>query len=152
MKEITLTQGKFAQVDDWNFEKLNRFKWCTARHKKRYYAVTRICGQNVYMHHMVLNTEGKIDHEDGNGLNNQEYNIREATHQQNCPVLALHLLYNYDQFKDEEPSKTIKYILDQLIPESKDGPWMDKCAMFFEVPLKDTTLSLFTQEAHHDGE
>jgi hypothetical protein len=84
MKMIPLTQGKFAQVDDWNYDRLNQFKWCTARHKKRFYAVTRICGQNIYMHHVVMNTGFRLDHEDGDGLNNQEHNIREATHQQNC--------------------------------------------------------------------
>lgn len=51
-----------------------------------------------------------------------------------CPVLALHLLYNYDQFKTEEPGPTIRHILTWLIPKAKDGPWNDKCLMFSELP------------------
>lgn len=30
MKLIPLTQGKFAKVDDADFEWANRFKWCLA--------------------------------------------------------------------------------------------------------------------------
>ena len=59
-----------------------------------------------------------------------------------CPVLALHLLYNYDQFKENEPSPTIKHILNQFIRKSKDGPWMDQCTMFCrDVKNNQTELS-----------
>ena len=49
-----------------------------------------------------------------------------------CPILHLHALYNYDQHDPGERGQVIKYILGQLIPTSKDGPWNDQCRMFKE--------------------
>jgi hypothetical protein len=34
MKEIALTQGKVAMVDDEDFEELNKFKWQSFSHAK----------------------------------------------------------------------------------------------------------------------
>jgi len=45
-----------------------------------------------------------------------------------CPILALHMTYNYDQFKDD----ILKSILDSFIPRDKDG-YNEKCKMFIEV-------------------
>ena len=87
MKEIQLTQGKVTIVDDEDFEHLNQWKWYAKNEGKNlWYAVrTRKPGQ-IRMHRFILGlTDPKIfvDHEDGNGLNNQRYNIRPCNHQQN---------------------------------------------------------------------
>jgi len=37
-----------------------------------------------------------------------------------CPLLSLHMLYNYDQLAAEEPGPTLKVVLDVLIP-ARDG-------------------------------
>ena len=39
MKQIPLTQGKFALVDDEDYEFLMQWKWCTLRIRNKYYAV-----------------------------------------------------------------------------------------------------------------
>jgi len=90
MKLITLSQGKFAQVDDADYDWLNVWKWCASRFKNTYYATRaskRINGKQktIYMHREILNTpKGKLtDHQDHNGLNCQRHNIRNATHSQN---------------------------------------------------------------------
>ncbi len=86
MKRIKLTQGKFALVDDADFDWLNQFKWHATKRKKTFYARhTTSSKKAVYMHRMILNTpKGKIsDHKDGNGLHNYRSNLRLCTHMQN---------------------------------------------------------------------
>lgn len=45
-----------------------------------------------------------------------------------CAVMDVHNFFNYDQFGEDEHSKSIKTILDLLIPETKDGT--GQCNMF----------------------
>ena len=47
-----------------------------------------------------------------------------------CPIMAAHTLYNYDQLKDGEGFKAVQSILDLLIPETKDGFGAEQCSMF----------------------
>lgn len=94
MKEIKLTQGKIALVDDEDFEKLNRHKWYAFKEKNTFYAARRTSQANgqkrkiIKMHNEILGypPPGFImhDHKDGNGLNNQKYNLRFVTNRQNC--------------------------------------------------------------------
>jgi len=92
VKRIPLTQGKFAVVDDHDFEALNKHKWYAARriNKTRiiWYAARTLYirkgkYRTVQMHQVILPTEGETDHKDGDGLNNQRSNLRSATHAQN---------------------------------------------------------------------
>lgn len=90
MKLIPLTQGKFAQVDDEDFDWLSQWKWYAQKGGKTYYAVrcSRKCGvkEFVKMHRLILRlTDRKIkgDHEDLDGLNNQKTNLRPCTQSQN---------------------------------------------------------------------
>lgn len=93
MKLIALTQGKFAMVDDADYDRLSRFKWhavkkrgvpCYAR--RNTWDTVRKRGSLIYMHQMILNIPEnfKPDHRDGNGLNNQRSNLRIATNTQNA--------------------------------------------------------------------
>lgn len=88
MKEIQLTKGQIALVDDEDFEWLNQRKWWAKRHRNTFYAHCRMIetGKIVLMHRLILDlTDPKIqtDHKDRNGLNNQKYNLRVATNSQN---------------------------------------------------------------------
>ncbi len=87
-KQIQLSQGKYAIVDDEDFEYLNQWKWYANKIQGKYYAVRhdRATGKqsSVLMHRVILNaTIGVVDHGDGNTLNNQKYNLRNCTQGQN---------------------------------------------------------------------
>lgn len=85
MKEIKLTQGKVALVDDEDYEDLIRYFWCACKGNGTFYAGSS--GKSGYrlMHRHLLkpNKCQLIDHKDGNGLNNQKYNLRICNPSQN---------------------------------------------------------------------
>lgn len=82
MKEIKLTKGMVALVDDEDFDRVNAFKWHVTITRGKSYARARVLGVKTYMHSFLLGTKG-IDHRDGDGLNNQRSNLRLATQSQN---------------------------------------------------------------------
>lgn len=88
MKEIKLSQGKTALVDDADFDWLNQWKWFAAKSKKTFYARrAKDKNQLVHMHREILGISSETDlmpdHIDRNGLNNQRFNLRIATITQN---------------------------------------------------------------------
>ena len=88
MKEISLTQGKVALVDDAEFGRVNRFKWYAMRKKNTWYARRDVRDPEtktdvpIYLHTFLTGYK-RTDHKDGNGLNNCRWNLRPANHQQN---------------------------------------------------------------------
>lgn len=77
-------------MDDADFERLMRFRWCAnwSESANTFYAVRRlakaerpkISTTTVSMHIAIMGRSGlQVDHKDGNGLNNQRYNLRFAT-------------------------------------------------------------------------
>ncbi len=89
MKEIKLTKGFSAQVDDEDYDRINQYKWYVKKDRNTYYAVrdSRKKGKRRYfsMHREILNnpTGTLTDHKDRNGLNNQRSNIRVCTRLEN---------------------------------------------------------------------
>ena len=90
-KQIQLTQGKFAIVDEDVFDYLNQWKWNAIKGKGTWYAETRIIdsngSRNVKMHRFIINGNLgalDIDHKNGNGLHNYKSNLRECKNVQNC--------------------------------------------------------------------
>jgi hypothetical protein len=91
MKEIPLTQGMVALVDDEDFERLSQYKWYAWKSGNAFYATRNITlrkgvqGQ-MKMHREILNlTDRKIycDHINHNGLDNQKHNLRACTSSEN---------------------------------------------------------------------
>ncbi len=96
MKQIPLSRGLFATVDDADFDWLNQWKWSAMKVKKgatvRFYAVRMTRkgevegkSQMVLMHRAITGAaKGQVvDHEDNDGLNNRRRNIRACTQAQN---------------------------------------------------------------------
>lgn len=91
MKFIPLSQGKFAKVDDEDFEELNKFKWCAHQDKDKitWYAERsqRKDGVTIFfkMHRVIMNTpKGMlVDHKNNDGLDNTRENLRNCTHSEN---------------------------------------------------------------------
>ena len=76
--------GLFAKVDDVDFDHLNQWKWSAERRHKGFYAIRRNSKRGmVRMHREILGCAEDIDHEDGDGLNNQRYNLRPCSDAQN---------------------------------------------------------------------
>ncbi len=91
MKEIQLTQGKVALVDDDMFDYLNQWKWqANQKQNKRFYAYRgkKIDGKYtmIYLHRFILNLTDKkilVDHINMNPLDNRKENLRICTYSQN---------------------------------------------------------------------
>ena len=89
MKEIVLSQGKVALVDNDDFEYLNQWKWYAWCSRGHFYAVRSIYingkKSNIHLHRLIMKTPigMEVDHKDMNGLNCQKYNMRNCTHRQN---------------------------------------------------------------------
>lgn len=97
MKEIILTQGKKAIVDDEDFEFLNQYDWCVAMAREKRWGYKAVKGftyskngkkqtQMIQMHRIIMLSPPDIfdvDHIDGNSLNNQKSNLRICTHAEN---------------------------------------------------------------------
>lgn len=90
--KIPLTRNFEALIDKQDFEIVRQYKWHTHEsHKGYFYAVTNIrlsCGKRAIlkMHRLLLGLHDrnvKVDHKDGNGLNNKRSNIRICTQGQN---------------------------------------------------------------------
>jgi len=93
MAQIKLTQGKYALVDDEDFEQLNKYKWyACANHVGDFYAIRNSKTVNgkrhaIAMHREILGlhyNDGKQgDHKNHNTLDNRHRNLRIATRNQN---------------------------------------------------------------------
>jgi hypothetical protein len=85
MKEIPLTQGYVALVDDADYERVMAFKWHAKVDDNTVYAAHTVHYRKVMLHNFILNPAPgfRADHKDGNGLNCQRTNLRICTIQQN---------------------------------------------------------------------
>ena len=87
MKEIPLSKGKVAIVDDEDYEKLRVYPWYASRCSRRVWYAYRSVREGKRKRTIKMHTEimGRklIDHKNGNGLDNRRENLRPATPSQN---------------------------------------------------------------------
>lgn len=86
LKEIKLTQGKVAIVDECDYKYLKHFKWCVSRG----YAMrgVRENGRNksIKMHRVIMGVSDskiEVDHINNNPLDNRRKNLRLCKHSEN---------------------------------------------------------------------
>ena len=87
-----LANGRVALVDDADYELVSQYRWYAHNtapkgRKPQLYARAWWYDENrvhhgVYMHTLITGFR-RTDHEDHNGFNNQRYNLRDVTNQQN---------------------------------------------------------------------
>lgn len=90
-RQIELSQGKFATVDDADYEFLRQWKWFARKAPDgKWYAVrgkrTLLGARHVQMSRALLGVSGKVvvDHINGDTLDNRRCNLRECSTAQNA--------------------------------------------------------------------
>jgi len=93
MKRIPLTRGKYAIIDDENFEELSKYKWFVVAGHSGYRAGRRTPRDTngkqttIYMHRAIMGLSRgdpkEVDHINHNTLDNRRQNMRVCTRKQN---------------------------------------------------------------------
>lgn len=86
LKEIKLTQGQVAIIDDEDYELISQYKWYAHRCGHTFYARTnKTKKEKLSMHSLILAAQKgqEIDHINHNGLDNRRENLRFCTKQHN---------------------------------------------------------------------
>jgi hypothetical protein len=80
VKEIELTKGQIALVDDADYEVLSQFNWHVdwSSFTNSFYARRYLSNKRIYMHREILAAKPgqQVDHKNHNTLDNRRSNIR----------------------------------------------------------------------------
>lgn len=92
MIQIPLNQGYTCLIDDEDLPLVTGYTWnvwtCPKKTNVKY-AIAHVYNEakvrtTVKIHKILIPGPFKVDHIDGDGLNNRRYNLRPATNSQNC--------------------------------------------------------------------
>ncbi len=89
-REVPLSQGKVALVDDEDFARVSQYRWHAkaprpASYRHSWYAFRNVGGRHLSLHAFILQPSAGliVDHIDGNGLQNCRFNLRLASFSEN---------------------------------------------------------------------
>ena len=86
MKEIPLTgkygKGKFALIDDEDFERVKQHLWYLDKSNGSFRPATWIKRKNVFLYWFIMGVKN-VDHKNGNTLDSTRTNLRICTQSQN---------------------------------------------------------------------
>jgi hypothetical protein len=86
MKQIDLSQGKVALVDDSDYDRVSAYKWSYSGHGYAHRVIsTGGKQQHIYMHRFILGSPNgeDVDHRNGDRLDNRRENLRWCSHRDN---------------------------------------------------------------------
>ena len=86
MKNINLSQGLVALVDDEDFERVRKYNWhISSGGEGLHYARGWVEGEHILLHRFIMHAKKgqRIDHKNHNTLHNYKTNLRRCTHGQN---------------------------------------------------------------------
>lgn len=92
MKEIQLTRGMVALVDDADYDGLNKYNWIAIKGRHTFYAAMNTSMKDgpikcILMHRLILGIHKNRsligDHRNRDGLDNRRENLRLATYSDN---------------------------------------------------------------------
>lgn len=135
MKELELSRGLKAIVDDEDYEKVKCYKWHAKSCSNRFYAARNyfINGRRTLLclHHVILPKEDlrNVDHINGNTLDNRRGNLRYATDGQN----------RANSVKNSNSSSPYKGITKDI----KNGSWTGKWKAQIQINGKRVNLGRF---------
>lgn len=113
MKQVSLTRGLFALVDDEDFELVSKHTWRAAIKRPNVYATTGWKETEVAMHRLILGLKKYdprcVDHINGNGLDNRKENLRVCTPNQNNFNMSKRSAMTSSQYKGVYKHKTGKW-------------------------------------------
>lgn len=90
MQQVSLRSSKYlglvALVDDEDFERVIQHTWWPLKRRHTFYAQARLIPGDralTRLHRFIVPNVPLLDHKDGNGLNCQKFNLRDASLNQN---------------------------------------------------------------------
>ena len=103
MREIELTQGKVALIDDEDYELVVQYKWRAVRYNDSWYVASGSRDKKLWLHRLIMGLKNDdlrmIDHKDHNCLNNLKHNLRVCSRSQNGANQRLRKKETSSQYK-----------------------------------------------------
>ncbi len=135
MKNILLSKGKIAIIDEKDFKVVNKSKWCLS---STGYAITHIKGsgkngKNMFMHRLIMGFPlgMVVDHINGNVLDNRRENLRICSHRENIRNQKIQNIVKTSVYKGVHWRKDIR-------------KWSAK----IQVNGKQLVIGIFKEEQH----
>ncbi len=140
MKQIELTKGHYARIDDEDLDLVSQYTWRANETKDGgIYAQSGQGGKypTIMMHRLIMKAPKgtEVDHQDHNGLNNQKSNLRLCTRAQNAA----------NQAKQRTPRSSRYKGVYWFSPKRYQGRW-GKWAAMIQKGKKRKHLGYFASE------